>query len=93
MTTIGTHQKLSLKENPSPITPVTGVTSPEYEIQSSHLEFFGKYKLGRSLGVGYLAQVFEATPIEEEESKITKRNGRLVIKICSLEDDANLLAF
>jgi len=37
--------------------------------------------------------VFEATPIEEEESKITERNGRLVIKICSLEDDANLLAF
>jgi hypothetical protein len=37
--------------------------------------------------------VFEATPIEEEESKITDQNGRLVIKICSLEDDANLLAF
>ena len=57
--------------------------------ESSALSFFERYALKRSLGSGYIAQVFEASYINNDEQEL---KAEIVEKVCSLQEEENAAA-
>jgi serine/threonine protein kinase len=55
--------------------------------------FFGKYKMLKSVGVGYLAQVFEAKRVEVVSEDVTTENTAcsvpLVVKVCNVTEEVH----
>lgn len=61
--------------------------------ETSDVGFFSKYQLEKSIGVGYAAQVYEASEQDEESKGATPTNEEslpkrgLVVKVCSLTEE------
>jgi serine/threonine protein kinase len=63
------------------------------EDKCSPVSFFGKYKMLESVGVGYLAHVFEAKRVETVSEDVTTENtacsGPLIVKVCNVTEEVH----